>query len=111
MNPKVKSHLRTYGMAFLSLLFFFIGSNVPHDISKAGVVYEEIYLTIFSIIACTCILICAVNIIRFQAIPRPKMQSITGLGAVIAGLVMLVPVLIAEISLIVIMIQSINEIR
>lgn len=100
-SEKLHLYIQTYGM--LGLSFFTLSvcqileNNLTTSISETKLLVLQYCLLLLAMIF---IIISGINTIKLREWPRPRLKSITGIGAIITGIVMIVPVSIAIVFII-----------
>lgn len=99
---KINLYIQTYGMIFIGFIVLILNSFLEQHVTQSlSHRTQEIISYISLLISFLFHFICAVNIIRLRELPRPYMQSTTGVGAIIVGIMLLVLVTAVEISIII----------
>lgn len=99
-----KSHLylHIYGMICISFIILIIHRFIERNlIDTLSDINQDIVKIAFLLLAAIFWNICALNIFRFREIPRPRLPSITGISAIITGIIITIPIMFIEIDLII----------
>lgn len=95
-SPKLQLYLKTYGMLGLSFITLTVCQillkNLISSLNETRLLILQYSLLLLAMIF---ILISGINTIKLREWPRPRLRSITGVGAIITGAVMIVTVSIA----------------
>jgi multisubunit Na+/H+ antiporter MnhG subunit len=88
-------------MLIVALLIMLFSSIIEKQFYNQVSASQEIFLSVLLIIAIFFCILGGINVIRLREMPRPYMRSITGVNAVVTGIIWLIPTSIAEIYMIV----------